>query len=101
MSSRLTRIVSLWPKDELRPWLSFPKTLDTPFRTKLEKLSPEERKTQLNAAEKLLENTYWNEFTPEQNVLKPQFNPNYYENLKQVRRKEVKIPWFKRLFQSN
>ncbi|WBW71927.1 mitochondrial complex III assembly protein Cbp6 [Schizosaccharomyces osmophilus] len=101
MSNHLTRIISLWPKDELRPWLSFPKALDTTFRSKLEKLSPEDRKLQLNAADKLLENTYWNEFTPQKNVLKPQFNPNYYEDLKQVRRKEVKVPWFKRLFQSN
>ncbi|CAA17042.1 hypothetical protein POMI540_4442 [Schizosaccharomyces pombe] len=98
LNQKITKAVALWPKDELRPWLSFPKTLDTSIRARLQKMPPQQANKQLNALNNLLDNVYWNKYIPKQVVLKPQFKPSYYESLTQIRRKEEKAPLWKRLF---
>lgn len=60
LNQKITKAVALWPKDELRPWLSFPKTLDTSIRARLQKMPPQQANKQLNALNNLLDNVYWN-----------------------------------------
>ncbi|KAL1602831.1 hypothetical protein SLS60_006252 [Paraconiothyrium brasiliense] len=113
-----TRILSLWPKDLLRPNLPFTRTIERratlygvkPVSPPVEdakksdipavkpaptaKPSPQAELPQINALYSLLENRYSKKYPLSPGVLKPTSNPEHYDRLMEEIERAPKKSWF-------
>ncbi|KAJ4348326.1 uncharacterized protein N0V89_009700 [Didymosphaeria variabile] len=112
-----TRILSLWPKDSLRPNLPFTRTIErraTPYGVKpvsppvedaknsdtsagkpapIAKSSPQAELPQINALYSLLENRYSKKYPISPGLLKPTSNPEHYDRLMEEIERAPKKSW--------
>ncbi|EEB09359.1 hypothetical protein SJAG_04560 [Schizosaccharomyces japonicus yFS275] len=98
MEARLSSIIRQWPKDAARPWVSFPKMLQSSFQSRLQKMNPVEANEQLQSLENLVNNCYSKKYEPNPAILQPKFQPNYYEQILSIRPKKRRryswLGWF-------
>ncbi|KAJ4291081.1 hypothetical protein N0V90_010279 [Kalmusia sp. IMI 367209] len=115
IAKHYTRILSLWPKDALRPNLPFARTIErraTPYGVKPISPPPEGKKSdttakdvpttssnpqaelpKINALYSLLENRYSKRYPISPAVLKPVSNPEHYVRLMQEIERAPKKSW--------
>ncbi|CAI6338507.1 unnamed protein product [Periconia digitata] len=119
IATQYTRLLSLWPKDALRPNLPFttaiahrakpygvappsaPSPSSTPATTpspqpsaSLPTTTPAQETAQINALFSLLENRYTAKYPLSADVLKPKSNPEHYERLmEEIERAPGKTWW--------
>lgn len=115
VAKHYTRILSLWPKDLLRPNASFARTIErraTPYGVKpvsppLQdsettvpppppapvKSSPPAELPQINALYSLLENRYSKKYPVSPAVFKPSSNPDHYDRLMEEIERAPKKSW--------
>ncbi|KAI9892656.1 MAG: hypothetical protein M1814_001350 [Vezdaea aestivalis] len=85
------RIIDLWPKDALRPTVTFPSALKRRTDSRFGKLSEgkpsqagideKEELSQINALYLLLDDSCLKRFKTSDNFYKPKSKPDYYKNL--------------------
>ncbi|KAF2433718.1 hypothetical protein EJ08DRAFT_628366 [Tothia fuscella] len=78
-----SRILQSWPKDPLRPEVSFQKVIERRLAA-AQTVSPESEATELrniNALYSLLDNRYRKKYPAPARLFKPTSNPAYYDDL--------------------
>ncbi|KAF2085311.1 hypothetical protein K490DRAFT_67730 [Saccharata proteae CBS 121410] len=93
VSKHYARLAQLWPKDPLRPTVSFPAALKA---RSLAAVSEAEELRNINALYSLLDNRYTKAYPVSPNLLKPTSNPTYYEDLMVELSKAPERGWFER-----
>ncbi|KAF2787349.1 hypothetical protein K505DRAFT_379661 [Melanomma pulvis-pyrius CBS 109.77] len=114
LAKHYTRLLTLWPKDLLRPNLPFTKTLEhrglpfgvqplspsptkakpSPKTTAPHKISdPRTELANVNALFLLLENKFSKKYPLSQEVLKPKSNPGHYDRLMEEIERAPKKSW--------
>jgi cytochrome b pre-mRNA-processing protein 6 len=120
IAKHYTRIISLWPKDVLRPTVAFqntlqyrasqflpaktspvepgsePKAAATPGSSSAASLDPKAELLNINALYSLLENRYSKRYPTSPALLRPTSNPTYYEDLMVELEQAPGRSWFSR-----
>ncbi|KAJ9666018.1 hypothetical protein H2201_003929 [Coniosporium apollinis] len=118
IAKHYARIISLWPKDLLRPTVSFQAALQkripqdpassssssthpTPPREASVPLSkspidPKAEERNINALYSLLDNRYSKKYPVSDSLLKPKSNPTYYDDLIRELEQAPDRNWFQR-----
>ncbi|KAF1977183.1 hypothetical protein BU23DRAFT_551108 [Bimuria novae-zelandiae CBS 107.79] len=122
VAKHYTRILSLWPKDLLRPHAPFTRTIErravpygvTPVSPLLEdsskptpttdkttdasvrplRTTPQQELPQINALYSLLENRYAKKYPLSPGVLKPSSNPEHYDRLMEEIERAPRKSWW-------
>ncbi|KAL2355946.1 hypothetical protein BJ546DRAFT_969368 [Cryomyces antarcticus] len=93
ISKHYSRILTLWPKDPLRPEVSFEPLLR---KRVADKTTGPEQGRQINALYSLLDNRYTKKYPVSPRMMSPASNPAYYTNLAAELQQAPGRSWFER-----